>query len=841
RSGGGGDNVANVFVLAQALPYVNFDGGEGDNFENWNLDNVGNERNTPGMWGSGFIELLAREITAELHAIRDALVSQATTFGITTGTNLIAKGINYGYLESAPNGVLNTAGVLGIDADLIVRPFHQKGVVVSLREFTNNAMNHHHGIQSRERFGAGIDADGDGKADELTEGDITAATLWQAMLAVPGSVRPTDAQALADVQAGEALFEGVLGAGGIGCASCHVPSITLNDPIFTEPNPYNPAGNLRVGEVGALVTVDLTTEGDGPRPARTGNGQVIVRAYTDLKRHDMGPEMAEPKIQGGVPQSHFLTKKLWGFASEPPFMHHGRAYTITEAIEMHGGDAAASRQAFRNLTQQDKDRVLAFLKTLQVLPESATSLEITAPFSGITGEEPTVLNHLDQNDINSGLLTPAMLSQLGAHLFSASFNTLDGAGRPESTGTGQPRQRREAPQNVNRLSGLDANSCAGCHNQLAPGGGGDNVANVFVLAQAKPFINFDGLEGDGFATFDLKSAGNERNTPGMWGSGFIELLAREMTAELHAARDLLIPAAQTSGLPQSVALMSKGVSFGTLTALPSGALDTSLVVGVDGDLIIKPFHQKGVVVSLREFTNNAMNHHHGMQSAERFGLGADPDNDGVVNELSVGDITAATLFQSLLPVPLPTQPADPVAQEFAARGAILFRETLANGGMDCASCHVPELVLEDPVFSEPSPYNPAGNLQLSEVPTPLMVDLTTEGALPRLQRETNGTVRVPAYTDLKRHDMGVENAEPLVQGGVSTREFLTRKLWGFASEPPFMHHGRATTITEAILMHGGEGAPSRTAFQAASDADRAALVEFLKTLQVSPWSAPLPN
>jgi hypothetical protein len=50
-------------------------------------------------------------------------------------------------------------------------PFHQAGAVVSLRQFTNNAFNQHHGIQSEERFGLGVDEDGDGFANELTRAD----------------------------------------------------------------------------------------------------------------------------------------------------------------------------------------------------------------------------------------------------------------------------------------------------------------------------------------------------------------------------------------------------------------------------------------------------------------------------------------------------------------------------------------------------------------------------------------------------------------------------------------------------------------------------------------------
>ena len=114
-----------------------------------------------------------------------------------------------------------------------------------------------------------------------------------------------------------------------------------------------------------------------------------------------------------------------------------------------------------------------------------------------------------------------------------------------------------------------------------------------------------------------------------------------------------------------ILLSTKGVDFGFLTARPNGTIDTSEIEGVDRDLIIKPFTQKGVVISLRVFTNNAMNHHHGMQSSERFldkedvhkamdvlSDMNDYDGDGVENELSSGDITAVTLFQATLKIPV---------------------------------------------------------------------------------------------------------------------------------------------------------------------------------------------
>jgi len=78
-----------------------------------------------------------------------------------------------------------------------------------------------------------------------------------------------------------------------------------------------------------------------------------------------------------------------------------------------------------------------------------------------------------------------------------------------------------------------------------------------------------------------------------------------------------------------------------------------------------------------------------------------------------------------------------------------------------------------------------------------------------------------------------------VQGGVPTNQFITKKLWGFASEPPFLHHGRALTIHDAIVLHGGEALTSRQAYQALSAADQRCVVDFLKTLQIMEENGPL--
>jgi hypothetical protein len=439
-------------------------------------------------------------------------------------------------------------------------------------------------------------------------------------------------------------------------------------------------------------------------------------------------------------------------------------------------------------------------------------------------EGPVIQEHLNQKDIDAGRLSLSDLLQKGRELFTASFNTLDGAGRPEATGNPTPtmRLRIDFPNNFNRASGPEANSCSGCHNLPRPGGGGDNVANVFVLAGNQDF-------GEDISP----NTGDERNTLGMWGSGAIEMLAREMTADLQAIRQRAIQQAMTTGQSVTLTLQTKGVSFGQITARHDGSTVNSGIEGVDADLIIKPFHQKGVVTSLRQFTINAYNVHHGMQASERFGDGLDFDRDGVADELTRGDITAATLFQASLEVPGQVIPRNPVIEQAIRNGAQTFQK------IGCASCHVPALTLNNPVYSEPNPYNPPGNMRLPDVSRPFSFDLTRQGPLPRLERTADGHATVRAFTDLKRHKMGpLCNNEKLVQNGVPTDQFITKKLWGFYSEPPFMHNGRATMVTEAIEMHGGDAQRAHDAWMALPQTDKDNLFQFLKSLQVLPAGNP---
>lgn len=93
------------------------------------------------------------------------------------------------------------------------------------------------------------------------------------------------------------------------------------------------------------------------------------------------------------------------------------------------------------------------------------------------------------------------------------------------------------------------------------------------------------------------------------------------------------------------------------------------------------------------------------------------------------------------------------------------------------------------------------------------------------------------YTDLLLHDMGADLADNMGDGIATGSEWRTAPLWNIGqtagvngSGEAYLHDGRASTLEEAILWHGGEGEAAKEAFRTMSAADRAAIIKFLKSL-----------
>jgi len=434
-------------------------------------------------------------------------------------------------------------------------------------------------------------------------------------------------------------------------------------------------------------------------------------------------------------------------------------------------------------------------------------------------------------EMPTGILSKEALTKLietGQALFQAHFTTLDGVGRPQATQAIDPTRRKHPrAQTFFRTAGPDAGSCASCHNQPAIGGAGDFVANVFAS---------EGFESADFDSLDAQFS-SERGTNHLFGSGLVELLAREMSYELQSIRDKALSRARTEGAPVRLRLETKGVEFGHISAEPDGSVNLDELDGVDTDLVIRPFSQKGVMTSLRQFTINALNQHHGMQSDERFGArwtgSADFDGDGKSGEISAADISAMVAWQATLPVPGRMVPDIDGWSEAAGRGEANFKD------FGCTSCHRPALPLETLSFADPGPFDLAGTLNDRQVGAKAVYDFALMDWAKDLPRDEQGRVLVPLFGDLKRHVMTDNQIdalgnELLSQRFVDRNIFQTAELWGVGSTQPYGHRNDFSTLDDIILAHGGSGREARNAYAEAPEAEKSALIAFLKTLVIVP-------
>lgn len=406
-----------------------------------------------------------------------------------------------------------------------------------------------------------------------------------------------------------------------------------------------------------------------------------------------------------------------------------------------------------------------------------------------------------QSQIDSHYYDSDWLFRFGDAFFTHEFRPMDGAGNDSLP----PLQRVHSALK----GGFDTYSCSGCHSVGGADGAGSLTQNAFVFGDGEHF-----------------SSANVRNAPTVLGLGFVQLLAEEMTAELVEIRDRAILSAAHHGIPVKFPLHAKDIPFGSIIAYPDGTIDASKVEGVDGDLVVKPFGWKGNVAKLRRFAEEAARIHFGVQSHvlalqwrdnpdyEKLGPGPDwwdPDNDGVQREIEEGVITAAAVYLTMLEIPVMIPPFDSGLRQRWGAGAQVFES------IGCANCHRTQLTLQALTYREYPDTTGA---------PPHEFNILAIGDHPR------GTYNVQLFSDLKRHDMGPElaDAHDEPRSSIPRSVFLTRPLWGLAESAPYMHDGRATTIPEAILAHGGEAQEARDAFAALDEDAQKDLHVYLLSL-----------
>lgn len=431
----------------------------------------------------------------------------------------------------------------------------------------------------------------------------------------------------------------------------------------------------------------------------------------------------------------------------------------------------------------------------------------------VIGDEPALGPpelRVSQSDLDSGAMAIWQIRQAGFKMFTTRFRHADGFGDGPTESGGRPTLQGNGT--FLRVNGLDSQSCVACHDVVSTDavpvitgvGGSAGIGNsAMFMTRAIDVADFS---GNGFAAFD----GRLINPLALFGAGGVQLVAKEMTQRLQ---ELKQRALAKPGIP--VRLRVKGVDFGRIVADAQGNVDTAEVEGVDADLVVRPFGRKGEFATVRQFDVGALMFHLGMQPVELVGEGVDADGDGVANEVTVGELSALEVFVTTQERPV-QRPMDRAARAGARR----FRH------LGCAGCHTPGMATRSRYLSYSYPEvdtDPSRNVFLR-------VDLSQ---LPSgFQTTTGGGIRVPMFSDLKRHDMGPELAEDFFAATPQqNREFITAKLWGVADSAPYLHDGRALTLNEAILLHGGEAQAARDTYMALSVAGRNELIAFLSTLR----------
>jgi CxxC motif-containing protein (DUF1111 family) len=328
---------------------------------------------------------------------------------------------------------------------------------------------------------------------------------------------------------------------------------------------------------------------------------------------------------------------------------------------------------------------------------------------------------------------------------------------------------------------FNAEACGECHEDPAPGGTGDEVerhAAVFTANVPPTERSCNELVDQGGPVFQQR-----------------------VTALLRAAIGI-----DSEPIPPAATVIAARTSpdvlgFGLLDAVSDSTIlsyadpDDENQDGISGrpnrffDGRLGRFGRKALVPTLREFNAGAFVIEQGVTNPaaiDENSLGGQPLPTGTdpapEPELSAAAVDLADAFVRLLAPPAPQK----LSRE-GQRGREVFNET------GCAGCHLPVL-------------------------------RTGEHPIAALSRR-----EVAAYTDLLLHDMGAELAD-ICFGNATPSEFRTEPLMGVRLVTRLLHDGRARTLEEAIEAHGGEAAASRDKVRALSDADRAALVAFLKSL-----------
>jgi CxxC motif-containing protein (DUF1111 family) len=261
----------------------------------------------PANTGLGFIELVS---DADILAMADP--ADADGDGISGVPNWIALAP---YIFPNANAIVQNGRY--------IHRFGKKAAAYNLLNQTVNAYNQDIGITSAYSPGdvySGLDID-----PEVTNQTVHDVVFYLQTLKAPIQRNQNDPAVIQ----GRDLFVQA------GCESCH------KETLKTGPSLIAPLSNK------------------------------TFHPYTDLLLHDMGPGLDDGYTEGNAKKYEWRTAPLWGLGLSPNsqggqyfLMHDGRANSIEGAIQLHGGEASASKNRFDQMAAAERNALLIFLKSL---------------------------------------------------------------------------------------------------------------------------------------------------------------------------------------------------------------------------------------------------------------------------------------------------------------------------------------------------------------------------------------------------------------------------------------------------------------------------------------------
>ncbi len=307
-----------------------------------NIALIPSERNTPALFGAGVVEQISDRVLEQVASEQEKL----SVGWANRKETLDHVSVNPRNSRSPDENPLPISGRVSRLKDGKIGRFGWKANVASLREFTLQACSNEMGLEVPGFPRAAPPWIKDYKAPGI---DMTAEQcdrLIQFVSSLPRPVvrAPETPQHGVEIVAGRKLF------GNLGCASCHQPKLGDVDGIYSDLLLHDMGQSLSgTGFYNSNVQIVKSEGKTDPLPVNGNFPEIKTKA---------------PPPKFGAGPREWRTPPLWGLRDSAPYLHDGRADTIANAIEMHGGEGLIAARAFEKLTPRERLQLELFLQSL---------------------------------------------------------------------------------------------------------------------------------------------------------------------------------------------------------------------------------------------------------------------------------------------------------------------------------------------------------------------------------------------------------------------------------------------------------------------------------------------